>query len=88
MTQHLQNMERLISKMTARYGEGDDIVLQLQQEVSALKRKAAVDLDAVKTLTLKTLERIPRDAPKMIMVRSLRLNQQVIHAGASVAKAK
>jgi hypothetical protein len=46
MTKYLQNLERLHRRMALRYGGGDDLVLQLQQEISALEKKAAKDLDA------------------------------------------
>jgi hypothetical protein len=45
MTKHLQYLERLHRKMAARYGGGDDLVFQLQQEISALEKKTAKDLD-------------------------------------------
>jgi hypothetical protein len=57
MTKHLQNLERLLKKMTLRYGDGDDLVLQLQQEVSSLEKKTPRDLDARKNWTLETLKR-------------------------------
>ena len=46
MTKHLQNLERLHKKMTVRYGDADDLVLQLRQEVSALEKKTSRDLAA------------------------------------------
>jgi len=41
MKKHLQNLERLCQKMQARYGDSDDLVLRLRQELSALQEKRA-----------------------------------------------
>lgn len=44
MHKHQQNMERLCKKMRFRYGDNDDLVMQLKHELAALetrKTKAA-----------------------------------------------
>lgn len=40
MHKHLQNLERLFQKMQARYGDNDELVLQLKQELIAFEAKA------------------------------------------------
>lgn len=40
MHKHLQNLERLFQKMQARYGESDELVLQLKQELIAFEAKS------------------------------------------------
>lgn len=39
MKKHLQNLELLCNKLQYRYGNDDDLVLQLKQEIEALKAK-------------------------------------------------
>ncbi len=46
MSKHLQNLERLCRKMEERYGDGDDLVLQFRQELSAMERKKLKDIAA------------------------------------------
>lgn len=41
MKKHLQNLERLCMKMQARYGDNDDLVLTLKQELLALQERKA-----------------------------------------------
>ena len=58
MTNHLLYLESLHRKMAIRYGGGDDLVLQLKQEISELEKKAAKDLDA-KNIGRRTVDRAP-----------------------------
>jgi hypothetical protein len=44
---HLQNLQRLFQKMQARYGESDELVVQLKQELTAFEAKVAKDRAAV-----------------------------------------
>ena len=37
MSKHIDNMERLHSKLAARYGNDDELVLQLKRELDLLK---------------------------------------------------
>ncbi|WP_114973612.1 hypothetical protein [Rhodoferax ferrireducens] len=46
MKKHIQNLQRLCQKMEIRYGEGDDLVLQLKQELTALETKKSRNLAA------------------------------------------
>jgi len=46
MKKHIQNLQRLCQKMQVRYGEGDDLVLQLNQELTALEAKKSRNLAA------------------------------------------
>ncbi|MEO8119803.1 MAG: hypothetical protein ABI606_10835 [Rhodoferax sp.] len=46
MKKHIQNLQRLCHKMQARYGEGDDLVLQLKQELTALESSKFKNLAA------------------------------------------
>ncbi len=46
MHKHLQNLQRLCQKMQARYGEDDELVMQLKQEMAAFEAKAAKDSEA------------------------------------------
>ena len=46
MKKKLQNMERLCMKMQARFGEDDDLVLQLKQELSKLQENRRKSLEA------------------------------------------
>lgn len=39
MKKHIQNLERLCQKMQVRYGEEDDLVLLLKQELTTLEVK-------------------------------------------------
>lgn len=39
MSKHLDSLEILCNKMRVKYGDADDLVLQLKQELSALKEK-------------------------------------------------
>jgi hypothetical protein len=48
MKKHIQNLQRLCQKMQARYGESDDLVLKLKQELASMdtrrpKNRAAAD---------------------------------------------
>ena len=47
MHKHLQNLQRLFQKMQARYGDNDELVLQLKQELIAFEAKAAKNRAAV-----------------------------------------
>jgi succinyl-CoA synthetase beta subunit len=47
MHKHLQNLQRLFQKMQARYGENDELVIQLKQELIAFEAKMAKDTAAV-----------------------------------------
>lgn len=47
MKKHIQNLQRLCQKMHIRYGEGDDLVLQLKQELTALEAKKSRNLAVV-----------------------------------------
>ena len=47
MHKHLQNLQRLCQKMQTRYGEDDDLVIQLKQEMAAFEAKAAKDSEAI-----------------------------------------
>lgn len=44
MSKHLDSLEILCNKMRVRYGDTDDLVLQLKLELSALKEKKVKDL--------------------------------------------
>lgn len=57
MSKHLQNLERLCNKMQVRYGDGDNLVLQFKQELSALKKKKVKDL-AAKNLGRRTVDKV------------------------------
>ena len=63
MSKHLQNLERLSQKMQERYGDGDDLVLELKQELSAMERKKAKDY-AAKNLGRRKLDQ-PMQAPSV-----------------------
>lgn len=39
MKKHLQNLERLCMKMQARYGDNDDLVMTLKQELLVLQER-------------------------------------------------
>ncbi len=39
MSKHLQNLERLCRKMEQRFGDGDEFVLQLRQEIAVMQKK-------------------------------------------------
>lgn len=39
MHKHLQNLQRLFQKMQTRYGENDELVMQLKQELIAFETK-------------------------------------------------
>lgn len=47
MHKHLQNLQRLCQKMQTRYGASDALVVQLQQELTALQAKVAQDQAAL-----------------------------------------
>ena len=47
MHKHLQNLQRLFQKMQTRYGESDELVVQLKQELLAFEAKVAKDTAAV-----------------------------------------
>jgi uncharacterized protein involved in exopolysaccharide biosynthesis len=47
MHKHLQNLQRLFQKMQTRYGENDELVVQLKQELTAIEAKVTKDLSAV-----------------------------------------
>jgi succinyl-CoA synthetase beta subunit len=47
MHKHIQNLQRLFQKMQARYGENDELVIQLKQELIAFEAKMAKDTAAV-----------------------------------------
>lgn len=47
MHKHLQNLQRLFQKMQTRYGESDELVVQLQQELAAFEVKFAMDRAAI-----------------------------------------
>jgi peptidoglycan hydrolase CwlO-like protein len=48
MKKHIQNLQRLCQKMQVRYGEDDDLVLQLKLELASLEAKKAKNRDATK----------------------------------------
>lgn len=43
MLKQLQNLQRLFQKMQARYGENDELVIQLKQELLAFEAKMDKD---------------------------------------------
>jgi hypothetical protein len=47
MHKHLQNLQRLCQKMQTRYGENDELVIQLKQEMAAFEAKVVKDSQAV-----------------------------------------
>lgn len=47
MHKHLQNLQRLLQKMQTRYGEHDELVIKLQQELAAFEVKFAMDRAAI-----------------------------------------
>jgi hypothetical protein len=46
MKKHIQNLQRLCQKLQARYGEDDDLVLQLKQELTSLETRKSKNLAA------------------------------------------
>jgi hypothetical protein len=44
MIKHLQNLQRLCQKMQARYGDGDDFVRELKQEITLLEARKSNNL--------------------------------------------
>lgn len=44
MSKHLDNLEILCNKMRVRYGDTDDLVLQLKQEISVVREKKIKEL--------------------------------------------
>lgn len=48
MHKHLQNLQRLLQKMQSRYGEHDEVVVQLQQALAELELRFASDQAALK----------------------------------------
>lgn len=44
MNKHLESLDILCNKLRVRYGDNDDLVLQLKQELSVLKEKRTKDL--------------------------------------------
>ena len=44
MSKNLDNLEILCNKMQAKYGETDELVLQLKQELSAVKERRVKEI--------------------------------------------
>jgi peptidoglycan hydrolase CwlO-like protein len=53
MKKHIQNLQRLCQKLQVRYGENDDLVLQLKQELMSLEAKKSKNLAAMNHLRRK-----------------------------------
>lgn len=48
MHKHLQNLQRLLQKMQSRYGEHDEVVVQLQQALAELELRFASEQATLK----------------------------------------
>lgn len=46
MSKHLQNLQRLCQKMQDRYGEADNLVVELKQQLALLEARKSKNSDA------------------------------------------